>query len=190
MTNRDHAASNRASCRCMPAMRLLFSPSGRLRPQAFAIAAAAVYVAGITAQSLTVPEVLARAGLWPFAAVQALLVWIWFVLHAKRLRDAGRGVGLAAGVSLLYALSVALLIILAALFSGTLAGQVPDANAASALGLILLISIIADLLGSPHYDLTSLTAAILLLIAIAPVILAVVVTLWAATRPSVEGERA
>ena len=38
---------------------------------------------------------MARTGPWLFAAAQALLIWVWYVLHAKRLRDAGRSVGLA-----------------------------------------------------------------------------------------------
>ena len=37
---------------------------------------------------------------------QALLIWMWFALHAKRLRDAGRTIGLAVGAAVLYALSV------------------------------------------------------------------------------------
>ena len=167
----------------MQALRFLFSSSGRLPPQAFAFAVVVVYLAGAASHLLTAPEVIARGGLWPFVAAQALLVWIWFALHAKRLRDAGRPTGLAAGVSLLYALSVVLLIIITASFYNALAGEVPDANTASTLGLILLVSIVAVLLGSPHYDLAWLTVAILLLIAFVPVIVAIVVTLWAATRP-------
>ena len=89
-----------------------------------------------------------RIGLWLFAAVQALLIWVWYVLHAKRLRDAGRSVGPAIGASLLYALSIILLLILAISFYAPLSGQVSDSNLASALGLILLVSIIAVLLGS------------------------------------------
>jgi len=170
----------------MQALRLLFSPSGRLPPRTFIIAAVAVYLAGAASHALTVPDVIARAGLWPFLAAQALLIWIWFALHAKRLHDAGRPAGLAVGVSVLYTLSVALLVIVAASFYGALAGQVPDASTASALGLILLISIIAILLGSPHYDLAWLMVAILLLIAFVPLVLAAVTTLWAATRPSGE----
>jgi site-specific recombinase len=46
-----------------------------------------------------------------------------------------------------------------------------------------LVSIVAILLGSPHYDLAWLMVAILLLIAFVPVIVAIVVSLWAATRP-------
>jgi len=168
----------------MQALRFLFSSSGRLPPQAFAFAVVVVYLAGAASHLLTVPEVIARGGLWPFVAAQALLIWIWFTLHAKRLRDAGRAVGLAAGVSFLYALSLLLLIIVTASFYNALAGEVPDPNAAGALGLILLVSIVAILLGSPHYDLAWLMVAILLLIAFFPVIVAVVVSLWAATRPS------
>jgi uncharacterized membrane protein YhaH (DUF805 family) len=174
----------------MQALRFLFSPSGRLRRQAFVLAAIAVYLAGAASHLLTIPDIIVRGGLWPFAAVQGLLIWIWFVLHAKRLREADRSVGLAAGVSVLYALSIVLLLIVAASFYSPLAGQTPDANAASALGLLLLVSIVALVRGSPHYDLAWLVVAILFLIAVVPIVLAIFTTLWAATRPSGEGPSA
>lgn len=170
----------------MQALRFLFSPSGRLSPRPFIFVAAAVYLAGSASQFLTAPNVMARAGLWPFIVVQALLIWIWFAVHAKRLCDAGRGAGLAAAVSILYTLSVALLIIIAAAFYGALAGQVPDANTAGAYGLILFIWIVAVLLGAPHYDLAWLLVAILVLIALVPIGLAIAVTLWTASLPSFE----
>ena len=150
----------------------------------FIVAAIAVYVAGAASHLLTAPDVLARAGLWPFIMAQALLIWIWFVLHAKRLHDAGRGVGIVTAVSILYTLSVALMIIIAASFYGAVAGEMPDANSAGALGLILFVWIVAILLGTPHYDLAWLMVAILLLIALVPIALAVAVTLWAASQPS------
>src|ERR1700733_7995182 len=103
----------------MEALRLVFSPSGRLGPLAFAYGAIAIYAAGAASQWLTLPDVLSRAGLWPFAAVQALLIWIWFVLHARRLHDAGRPAGLAAAAALLYALAVVLLLIVGASFFAT-----------------------------------------------------------------------
>jgi uncharacterized membrane protein YhaH (DUF805 family) len=168
----------------MHALRVLFSPSGRLAPPTFIVAAIAIYLAGAASHMLTTPDVIFRAGLWPFLAVQALLIWIWFAVHAKRLHDADRAAGLAASVSILYALSVALLVVVAASFYGALAGQVPDANTASALGLILVLSIIAILLGAPHFDLAWLMVAILLTLAFVPIALAVATTLWAATRPS------
>lgn len=168
----------------MHALHLLFSPSGRLRPQAFVIAAAAVYAAGVASHALTTADVIARVGLWAFVAVQALLVWIWFALHAKRLSDAGRGAGLAAGVALLYVLSIVLLVIVAAAFFNTTASDAADPNTASALGLILLVAVVALLAGSANYDVAWLLVAALILIALVPVIVTVLFTLWAATRPS------
>jgi uncharacterized membrane protein YhaH (DUF805 family) len=170
----------------MQALRLPFSPSGRLSPAAFIVSVVVVYLAGAASQGLTVPDVILRAGLWPFIAAQALLIWIWYALHAKRLHDAGRAAGIAAGVAVLYALAVALLIIIAASFYGALAREVPDANTASALGLILFVWIVAVLAGAPHHDLAWLIVVILLLIALLPLMLAIAVTAWAATRPTIE----
>ena len=172
----------------MQTLRFLFSPVGRLPPQPFVVAAVAVYVAGAASHLLTLPEVIVRAGLWPFLAAQVLLIWIWFALHANRLRDSGRATGLAAAVAFLYALSVALLIILTVAFYGALAGpppaDVPDANAASALGLILFLTVIALLFGAPHYDLAWAMVAVLLLLAFLPTVLAVATTIYAAMRPT------
>jgi uncharacterized membrane protein YhaH (DUF805 family) len=167
----------------MQALRLLFSFSGRLAPRAFVLAVLVVYAAGTASHLLTRPHVIAKAGLWPFAAAQALLVWVWFALHAKRLRDAGRPVGVAAGVALLYVLSLVLLIVVAASFFNT-AAEIADANARGALGLLLLASIIAALLGAPHYDVSWLIVAVLVVMAVVPLIVAILFSLWAATLPS------
>lgn len=171
----------------MQGLRILLSPSGRLRPQAFIIAVVLVYIAGVASHALTLRDVIKSAGLWPFLAAQIALVWIWYALHAKRLRDAGRTPAIAIATSLLYVLSVALLVIIAGAFYGALAGQGTDPNTASALGLILFVSIIAMLSGTPHDSLAWLIVAILLVIAYLPIGLAVVTTLWAATRPTAEG---
>jgi uncharacterized membrane protein YhaH (DUF805 family) len=172
----------------MQALRFLFSPSGRLGPRPFVWAAIAVYIAGVAAQSLTAPGVLARIGLLPFGIAQALLIWIWFALHARRLRDAGRAVSLAVAASLLYALSVVLLLIVATAFFTTSPSAMAGANPTGALGLILLLSIITTLAGSSSYDLGWFVVVILMVLAFLPIVVAVAVTLWAATRPSA-GER-
>jgi uncharacterized membrane protein YhaH (DUF805 family) len=166
----------------MRALRFLFSPSGRVPPQAFALAVVIVYAAGAASHWLTTPGVIARAGLWPFVAVQLLVIWIWYALHAKRLRDAGRQVGLAVGVGLLYTLSVVLLIIIAASFFNASIDQ--DSNATSALGLLLLVSIVASLLGSLNYDFSWLIVTILVVMAVVPVIVAAIFTCWAVLQPS------
>jgi uncharacterized membrane protein YhaH (DUF805 family) len=169
----------------MQALRILFAPAGRLSSRPFIVAAIVVYLAGMASQLLTTPDVIVRAGLWPFLAAQIVLIWSWYAVHAKRLRDAGHTASLAAGVSLLYALSVALLVIVAASFYGALAGDGGNANASSALGLILFVSIIALLAGAPHYDIGWLIVVILSVLACLPIIAAVVTPLWAATRRSV-----
>ena len=170
----------------MQGLRLLFSPSGRLAPRSFIIAAVLVYVAAAASQALTMPGVIKAGGLWPFLAVQIVLVWIWYALHAKRLRDAGKPVGLAVATSLLYVLSVALLVIIAGAFYVALAGQGTDPTTASALGLILFVAVVAVLSGVPSDSLAWLMVAILVAIACLPIVLAVVTTAWAATRPTAE----
>jgi hypothetical protein len=67
-----------------------------------------------------------------------------------------------------------------------LAGEGTDPTTASALGLILFVSIVAMLSGAPRDSLAWLMVAILLLIAYLPIVLAVVTTAWAATRPTTE----
>jgi uncharacterized membrane protein YhaH (DUF805 family) len=170
----------------MQALSLLFSPNGRLRPQPFIYGALAGYALGAASQLLTRPDVMMRGGLWPFAASQAVLIWIWFALHAKRLRDADRAAGIAAGVSLLYALSVALLLIVGAAFFDTSANVGLDGNANSVLGLILLIAIYTTLSGGGAYDLTWVVVAALALLAFLPIIAALALSFFAATRPSVD----
>jgi uncharacterized membrane protein YhaH (DUF805 family) len=170
----------------MQALGLIFSPSGRLGAKGFIIAVVLLYIAAAASQALTLREVIKSAGLWPFLVVQIVLVWIWYALHAKRLRDAGKPVGLAVATSLLYMLSVALLVIIAGAFYSALAGQGTDPNTASALGLILFVSIVAMLSGAPRDSLAWLMVAILLLIAYLPIVIAVVTTAWAATRPTAE----
>jgi uncharacterized membrane protein YhaH (DUF805 family) len=167
----------------MQTLRFLFSPTGRLEPRAFVFAAIVVYALGVAAQWLTMPDILLRAGIWPFAVAQALLVWAWYVLHARRLHDAGRPVDLAAGAALLYALSIVLLLIVTIGYFKPYAGAV-DPNATAALNVILLIMVVSALTQSASHDVGALIVTVLMVLALLPVIVAVAVTLWAATRPS------
>jgi hypothetical protein len=173
----------------MPALRSVFSPHGVIGPGAFVSCVIALYLAGLASQWLTTPDVMSRGGIWPVAAAQALLIWVWFALHARRLRDAGRPTGIAVGVSVLYALSIVLLVIVAAAFFGSSAADATGTSVSSALGVILLVSIVAILSGSPHYDFGSIIVATVTALAFVPLVLALAISVWAATRPSVQ-ERA
>src|SRR5258708_25506311 len=75
-----------------------FSARGRLAPRAFAAGAAVVYGTAFLSFLLISPPAMLRVGLAPFALVQAIALWCWFCLHAKRLRDADRGLGVAAAI--------------------------------------------------------------------------------------------
>jgi uncharacterized membrane protein YhaH (DUF805 family) len=160
----------------------LFSPNGRLSPRPFIYGAVAVYLVGAASHVLTIPDVISRLGLWPFMAAQAVLIWIWFVLHARRLHDAGRSGGIAAGAALLYALSIVLLLIVGIGFVNP-AGD-PNPSASAALNLILILYLIASLLGSLQYDFAWAIIAVLTLMAFVPIFVVLAVTWWAATRPT------
>src|SRR5437764_962155 len=101
----------------------LISTQGRLGRKPFAVGVLTVYAAGIASQVLLSAEVIARAGLWPFIIVQLALIWAWLVLHIRRLRDAGKAPAAAIGVASIYALSLALLLMLIAFVTN------PDAAA-------------------------------------------------------------
>ena len=77
----------------MQTATFLFSPSGRLSRSPSSMAPSPFIWPAWRRNWLTAPDIMTRAGLWPFVAAQAVLIWIWFVLHAKRLHDAGRAAG-------------------------------------------------------------------------------------------------
>jgi hypothetical protein len=111
---------------------------------------------------------------------------VWFALHAKRLRDAGRSIGLAVGAAILYALSVVLLLAVATAFFTISPNGTTDANAVGALTLILILSIFESLAAASSYELGPLVVAILMVLGFLPIIVAMVVTLWASTGGSVK----
>jgi hypothetical protein len=127
------------------------STQGRLAPKPFALGAAGVYLAGVAAHGLLSGAVMEHAGVWPFIAAQAVLIWLWLVLHVRRLRDAGEGPSAAIGVALVYALSLGLILTLVAFFSSADAGGVPGAPpvgaAATPLALFLLAVVVSPDIG-------------------------------------------
>ena len=118
---------------------LLFSRSGRLAPRPFAFLIAAVCVVSFLSQALLSAPVTARLGLWPFAVVQAGLIWAWLALHIKRLRDAGRPAGIAFGIAGLYGLAVLLLLLVMAMIT---AGESSSEAARGGQGLLRLVAVI------------------------------------------------
>jgi hypothetical protein len=58
-----------------------------------------------------------------------------------------------------------------------------DANAASALWIILVLYMMTILAGAPQYDLAWAVVGILTVMAFVPIAVALVFTVWTATRP-------
>src|SRR5262244_3933350 len=161
----------------MESLAVFFSARGRLAPRAFAASAAVVYGAALLSLLLISPPVMLRAGLAPFALVQAIAIWCWFCLHAKRLRDADRRVGVAVAIAVLYALAVILFLLLVALI-------MPPGDAArrSAGDVPSLFFLIATLMADP--GLFAYVAAGIFALVFAPVPMAIALSIWAATRPA------
>src|SRR5262249_48782275 len=102
-----------------------------------------------------------------------------FCLHAKRLRDADRGIGAAVAIAVLYALAVILFLLLVALII-PLGDAAPPAGAGNLLALFLPVS--ALVAGSRLF---AYVAPGIFVLVFAPVPMAVAFSIWAATRPTV-----
>jgi hypothetical protein len=160
----------------MKSLAVFFSARGRLAPRAFAAGAAVVYGTAFLSALLISPPVLLRAGLAPFALVQAIAIWCWFCLHAKRLRDADRQVGVAVAIAVLYALAVTLFLLLVALIIPF--GDV--AQSARAEDVPVLSLLIATL--TAETGIFAYVAVTILALVVAPVPVAIGFSIWAATR--------
>ena len=160
----------------MESLTVFFSARGRLAPRAFAAGAAVVYGTAFLSLLLISPPVMLRAGLAPFALVQAIAIWCWFCLHAKRLRDAGRQVGVAVAIAVLYALAVILFLLLVALIM-PVGDAAQRARAEDVPVLPLLIATLTAETGIFAY-----VAAAILALVVAPVPVAIGFSIWAATR--------
>ena len=171
-------------------MKLFLSPSGALSRSGFFLAIAIVYLLGLVSQMLTAPLVLERAGLWAFCAAQLVLLWSWYCLHAKRLREAGRGTGIAAGVAVIYLLALILLLMVLFFFMMPDAATGDTVPASSFVGLYMLLWVFGVFGDRPGAGTVELYALLLLAVASAPFLLVFGCTIWAGTRRSVTSKDA
>jgi uncharacterized membrane protein YhaH (DUF805 family) len=163
----------------------LLSFSGRLAPLPFVVAAIVVYLASFGSQVLLSAPVTARMNVVPFALVQAVLIWLWLVLHARRLHDAGRPAGLAVGIAIVYALEVVLLIIVVWLMleSGMARGG-GAGREAGILHLFVILYLLTLLSGDPGLGALQIWIIGFVTLMLLPVAIALGFSLWAATRAS------
>jgi uncharacterized membrane protein YhaH (DUF805 family) len=168
----------------METFSLFFSVSGRIGPRPFALVAVAVYVLGFLSQMLISPPATTRWGVWAFALVQAPLAWAWFVLHVKRLRDAGRPIGTVLAIGILYALAIILLMLLIE----PIIGLEPNAVGTAAprlrfVDLWVFLLLFAAFTGQADFGFFHILAFIMVALILLPVAIALGFSIWAGTRP-------
>ena len=160
---------------------LFLSPAGRLAPRPFALAVLLLYALSFASQMLlALPP---PAGFWTFVAVQLVLAWSWYALHTKRLRDAGQKTGVAAGIAVIYALAVLLLLLVTAFMqAGPMAGM--GGGPADLLMFWFALTFALGLFAEAA-DLGALgiILIVLALVVLLPFTLAIGFSIWAAIRP-------
>jgi hypothetical protein len=159
----------------------LLAPVGRLAPAPFAVAVTLLYVLSFASQLLLSAHIIPGGGLWAFALAQLVLLWAWFALHARRLRDAGRGPGIAGGIAVIYALAVLLFLLVLAFLQVSEPG--PGGAGDLLMGWFALAYVLGMLYSAADFGAVGIIIAALALIALAPLVLALGFSVWAGTRP-------
>ena len=169
----------------MGALTTIFSASGRLAPKPFTLGALAVYAGGIVSQLLLNSQVTQQANVIPFVLAQLALAWTWYALHARRLRDAGRGAGGAVALTIFYLLAVVvLLVVVFTAHKGTLPAD-SSGFAVLAIIAVLVAALFTSLIIGASSTIGMFGPALLgALVAITlPVLIGFAFTIWLANRP-------
>ena len=162
-------------------LRPTLAPGAQLARGPFVLAAIAVYGVSFLSQGLLTAPVTKHLSVVPFLLAQIVLIWLWIVLHRRRLRDAGRSTGIAVGIALVYALEVILLALVIWMLTAS-AAQTGDT--ASIFHLYVILYLIGSISGESNlaglqYWLMGVAAMMLV-----PAVISVIFSLWVATPPS------
>jgi uncharacterized membrane protein YhaH (DUF805 family) len=167
----------------MAPFAVVFSTSGRISPKPFWIGALFVYLLSVLSQFLLAAPVTAQASVIPFVLGQGVVTWVWYALHAKRLRDAGRSVNPALVLTVLHVLGVSLLLLvfIAVTMHGAAASEQPSNRI---LDLFLISFLLGTIFGQPNLGLFGVVILFVIALVVVPILIAVAFTLWVGTRPS------
>lgn len=164
----------------------ILATAGRMSPRTFALSAAAVYLVSFVSQFLLAEPVMAQAGVIPFLVVQLIVARMWYAVHVKRLRDAGRSTATALALTVLYLLAIALLLMamIATNTSGQ-AGGVDGKPLAAVFQIFLLLYLVGAVLSDPNLSMFGYVLLGMLALVMLPIVVALAFSVWAGTRPSV-----
>jgi uncharacterized membrane protein YhaH (DUF805 family) len=182
--------ANASACQhaaTMDALALFTSPAGRIARKPFAIGVVVVYLVSFGSRTLLASPAVAQGGLAPFMVAQLLIVWAWYVLHAKRLRDAQRSPASAVAVAVVYGFAIALMALIAVELAprpGAVdaAGQ-PSAGWAEILIVLYLLALFS---GEPHLGIFGTILVALMVLVLAPIVITLVFSIVTGARRSVE----
>ena len=161
------------------------SPSGDLDQGPYARALIGLAIGAVLSNMLSAPAITSGFGIWPFVVTQLALLWFWFALTAKRLRSAERSVLGVSAVAFIAMIAVILLTVMlvlqsADLTAGTAAAWVP----ASIATLIYPFVFVLNLVAGPAAAAQDVTIAALSTFTVAPLLLMIWYSVWAALQPS------
>jgi uncharacterized membrane protein YhaH (DUF805 family) len=160
-------------------------PSGDLEQGPYARALVGLLIGAVLSNMLSAPVVTASFGIWPFVVTQFALLWFWFALTAKRLRNAERSVLGVTAVALIALIAVVLLAVMLALQASDLeAGAAAPWIPASIGTLIYPFVFLFNLVTGPSANAQDLTIAVLATFTVAPLLLMIWYSAWAAMQPS------
>ena len=162
----------------------LLSQKGRLARGPFTLAVIAVYLASFASQMLLSAPVTARAGVALFVVAQIVLIWLWIVLHTRRLRDAGRPTGIVVGIAMIYVLEVVLLVLLIWLILASAGPTGGASSEASIFHLFVILYFLGLMTGDPNLGALQIWMLGFAVVLLLPIVIALIFSLWTATRKS------
>lgn len=162
-----------------------FIPSGDLEQGPYLRSLIALVIGAILSHLLTAPVVTAQLGLLPFVVTQLALIWWWYALIVKRLRNAERSFLGATAVAIINLFALLLLSVMLVLqFSDTSAGAAGPYIPASISLLIYPFVFLFNAATGPSPNSQDLQVSLLALAVLAPLVLTIFYSLWAAAQPS------
>jgi uncharacterized membrane protein YhaH (DUF805 family) len=167
----------------MTALSLFLSTSGRLTRRPFAIAIILLYAVSFASQVLLSLPVMVHAHVAPFALAQGLIIWIWYALHVRRLRDAGRKASGALVIAILYGLAIMLLMLLIVLVLGP-NESASDQPGFSFIGILVFLVLYSAFTVEASLSILYYLLLFLLFLILTPFLLGLIFSIWAGSKPS------
>jgi hypothetical protein len=160
-------------------------PSGDLERGPYTRALIGLLIGAVLSNMLSAPAITASFGLWPFVVTQFALLWFWFALTAKRLRNAERSVLGVAAVALIGAIAIVLIVVMLVLQYNDPGATVAGPYLPASLGILIYpLVVLLNIATGPSANPQDATIAVLAAFTLAPVLLLFWYSAWAALQPS------